>query len=217
VTMPSTVTNIGDYAFLDCWSLATVAFPKGATSIGANAFLHCFSLPSVTFPNSAVSIGEFAFAFCRSLTNVTVPNSATSIGGAAFYNCTELTGVYFQANAPTADPSAFSGDANATAYYLPGTTGWDVWGGGIPTAMWTLPNPLILNNAPNFGLQTAGFGFTISWATNASIVVEASASLANPVWQPLQTNTITVSKGTFYFIDSQWTNYGGRFYRIRSL
>jgi hypothetical protein len=38
--------------------------------------------------------------------------------------------------------------------------------------------------------------------------------LANPVWSPLQTNTLT--GGSCYFSDSQWTNYPGRFYRLRS-
>jgi hypothetical protein len=39
-------------------------------------------------------------------------------------------------------------------------------------------------------------------------------NLANPTWYPLQTNTLT--GGSFYFSDPQWTNYPGRFYRIRS-
>ena len=58
------------------------------------------------------------------------------------------------------------------------------------------------------------FGFIISWATNVPVVVEACTNLANPVWFPLQTNTLT--GGSFYFSDSQWTNYPARFYRFRS-
>jgi hypothetical protein len=45
-------------------------------------------------------------------------------------------------------------------------------------------------------------------------VVEACTNLSNPVWQPVQTNTFTA--GTAYFSDPQWTNYPGRFYRLRS-
>jgi hypothetical protein len=58
------------------------------------------------------------------------------------------------------------------------------------------------------------FTFTISWATNASVVVEAATNLANPIWIPIQTNALT--KGSFSYSDPQWTNYSGRFYRIRS-
>jgi len=99
-------------------------------------------------------------------------------------------------------------------YYLPGTSGWSTYYGGVPTALWTLPYPLILNNTPGFGVQSNGFGFTVSWATNLPVVVEASPTLSNLIWSPLATNTL--SGGTFYFTDPQWTNYASRFYRIRS-
>src|SRR5271168_2480456 len=47
--------------------------------------------------------------------------------------------------------------------------------------------------------------FTISWATNLSVVVEVATNLAHPTWVPLQTNALT--NGTFNFSDPQWTNY----------
>ena len=71
-----------------------------------------------------------------------------------------------------------------TVYYLPGTTGWDSTFAGRPTALWVLPYPLILNNGSSFGVQTNGFGFIISWATNISVVVEASPDLSNPSGLP---------------------------------
>jgi hypothetical protein len=69
-------------------------------------------------------------------------------------------------------------------------------------------------NGSNFGVQTNCFGFTISWATNTPVVVEACTNLADPDWQPVQTNTLTT--GSSYFNDPQWTNYPSRFYRLRS-
>jgi hypothetical protein len=102
-----------------------------------------------------------------------------------------------------------------TVYYLPGTTGWNTTFGGRPTALWVLPNPVILNLSPGFGVQTNVFGFVISWATNASVVVEASTSLANPTWSAVSTNTLI--DGSSYFRDPQWTNYPRRFYRIRRM
>ena len=61
--------------------------------------------------------------------------------------------------------------------------------------------------------STHKFGFNISWASGQTVVVEASTNLANPDWQPVQTNTLTT--GTAYFSDPQWTNCPNRFYRLR--
>jgi len=43
--------------------------------------------------------------------------------------------------------------------------------------------------------------------------VEASTNLANPTWIPLATNTLTA--GSAYFSDPQWTDYPSRLYRLR--
>lgn len=80
----------------------------------------------------------------------------------------------------------------------------------------SLPCPAILNNATNFGLQADGFGFSVFWPTNGSLVVQACTSLANPTWQPLQTNLLRAGNGVGTFTDLQWSNYPARFYRIIS-
>ena len=131
--------------------------------------------------------------------------------------CYLLTGAYFQGNAPPDNGTSFWGDGAATIYYLPGTTGWGVMFGSRPTALWTLSYPVILTSAngnTNLGVQNNQFGFNVSWATNLSVIVLAATNLANPVWTPVATNALT--NGTFYFSDPQWTNYPGRFYRLRS-
>ena len=108
----------------------------------------------------------------------------------------------------------FYHDNNATVYYLPGTTGWGAPGtpfGGLPTMLW---NPQAQTSDGSFGVQTNRFGFNITGTTNIPIVIEACANLASPVWVPLQSCTLT--NGSVYFCDPQWTNYPGRFYRFRS-
>jgi BspA type Leucine rich repeat region (6 copies) len=211
-----TVTSIGEAAFEgDNNLLTSVTIPNSVTSIGVNAFSECSSLASVTIGNSVTSIGVFAFGSCFSLTSVTIPGSVTSIGVIAFGSCSSLTSVYFTGNAPSPnnDPNVFIEDT-ATVYYLPGTTGWGAFFDGLPTTPWFLPNPVILNHSAGFGVQPGGFGFTISWATNASVVVEAATNLANPVWIPMSTSPLT--GGSSYFSDPQWTNYPSRFYRATS-
>ena len=187
--------------------------PNSVTTIGDDAFMNCYKLTSVTLGDSVTNIGGNAFYYCSNLTNVTIGDSVANIGDGAFEYCYGLTSVYFQGNAPTAHCNVFYFDP-VTVYYLPGTTGWGTTFACVPTAPWTLPYPLVLNSASGFGVQSNGFGFTISWATNLSVVVEAATHLANPVWTPLATNPLV--NGTNYFSDPNWTNYPGRFYRIVS-
>lgn len=224
VTIPTninglTVTTIGYGAFAGR-TLTSVTIPDSVTTIGGDAFEEDTSLTNVTIGNGITSIGTNAFSECRSLTSVTIPGSVTNIGSYAFNLCYSLTGVYFQGNSPTPTNdsnvfgSAFAAADPATIYYLPGTTGWGSTFDGRPTALWFLPTPLVLNHSASFGVQPGGFGFTISWATNISVVVETATNLANPVWIPVSTNTLT--GGTNYFSDPQWTNYPGRYYRLRS-
>ena len=102
------------------------------TSIGTNAFTYIPSLTSVTIPNGVTNLGREAFSFCANLTNVAIPSSVTSIGEEAFAYCNSLNSVYLQGNAPSADSTVFGGD-QGTVYYLPGTSGWGPWFGGLPT------------------------------------------------------------------------------------
>ena len=93
VTIPDSVTSIGDWAFSWCSSLHSVTIPDSVTSIGDSAFWGCSSLQSVTIPDSVTSIGGSAFSCCTSLHSVTIPDSVTSIGDSAFWGCSSLQSV----------------------------------------------------------------------------------------------------------------------------
>jgi hypothetical protein len=214
VTIPDSVTIIGEQAFAYCISLASVAIPDSVSFIGEQSFAYCTSLASVTIPDSVSFIGEQAFAYCTNLSGVTIGKGVFSFGGEVFVNCPSLTGVYCRGNAPRVDANVFYGDNKATAYYLPGTADWGSTFGGRPTAQWVLQYPIILTTSPDFGIRANAFGLRISWATNISVVVEASTSLTNPGWVPVATNTLI--GGSSYFSDPDWANYSSRFYRIRS-
>ena len=93
------VTSVTNFAFSGINALLTVSLPKSLTSIGNTAFENCESLKSVTVQgNSLQSIGYEAFSGCSSLESITLPDSIKSVGDGAFFGCTSLK----KANIPTA-------------------------------------------------------------------------------------------------------------------
>ena len=85
----------GKGAFESCTSLASVTIPDSVTSIGDDVFYGCTSLTSISIPDGVTSIGSYAFSDCKSLTSITIPGIVTSIGGNAFRDCTSLTDIYY--------------------------------------------------------------------------------------------------------------------------
>ena len=102
VTIPNSVTSIGDYAFNNN-GLISVSIGNSVTTIGEYAFSGCRSLTSVTIPNSVISIRDWAFSYCSGLTSVTIPNSVTSIGMYAFQYCSGLTAIKVESGNQTYD------------------------------------------------------------------------------------------------------------------
>lgn len=94
ITIPNSVTSIGDSAFSGCTGLTSMVIPDNVTSIGKDAFRECSSFTSVSLGNSIVSIGETAFFGCEMLTCITIPKGLTSIGDSAFLGCWRLIEVH---------------------------------------------------------------------------------------------------------------------------
>ena len=60
------------------------------------------------------------------------------------------------------------------------------------------------------GFTNGQFGFGVAGPAGSNVVVQASTNLQN--WLPLATNTLT--GGTNYFSDTNWTRFPRRFYRV---
>ncbi len=211
LTIPNSVTTIGDSVFADCHRLTGLAIPNSVTTIGDSAFSRCGSLTSLTIPNAVTTIGDHAFYQCFFLTNVTLGSGVTNLGNYAFYQCQNLKAVYFEGNRPTLLAHVFD-LSTPTIYYLPGTTGWGAATyAGRPTVLW---NPSASTANPTFGVKDGQFGFTITGSNDIQVVVEACDNLAQPVWLPVSTNTLT--SGSSPFTDPTSTNHPSRIYRFRS-
>ena len=142
------VTSIHASAFYDAWNaydLISVTIPNSVTKIGNGAFDDCDNLTSVTIGNSVTTIGKSAFDGCRGLTEVNIsdlsawckidfssydttplyyakklklngseikdlviPNDITEIKNYAFYGCKSLTSVTIPNSVTEIGSSAFS-------------------------------------------------------------------------------------------------------------
>ena len=119
ITIPGSVTSIGDSAFQNTTWLKNkqnesplvivngilidgrtcsgeVTIPNNVTSIGNYAFYECTGLTSIEIPEGVKSIGANAFSDCTGLTSITIPKSVTSIGSNVFDGCTALTEVLLE-------------------------------------------------------------------------------------------------------------------------
>ena len=119
ITIPNSVTNIGDNVFVYCSGLTNITIPNSVTSIGEYAFENCSGLTNITIPNSVTSIGEYAFENCRGLTSITISNSVTSIEEGAFEGCSGLTSITIPNSVTSIGNYAFEFCSSLTSITIP--------------------------------------------------------------------------------------------------
>ena len=115
-----TVTAIHPSTFYYCHYLNSVSIPTTVSSIGNYAFYDCTSLTSCTIPEGVENIEYCTFGNCPQLSSVVIPSSVTWIAQNAFVNCNALTSITCRATTPPicTDSSCFPTAAysNATLY-----------------------------------------------------------------------------------------------------
>lgn len=129
MSIPSSVTKIGDYAFYNCTNLTSIELPSGVTEIGYYAFYNCTNLSSLTLPSGVKYISSFTFRDCESLRFINLPSDLKYIGEEAFYGCTGLTSIYaFMEKPCEIDETTFENETiiNATLYVPKGSL-LDYW------------------------------------------------------------------------------------------
>ncbi len=90
ITIPDTVTEIGEASFYGCRYLKELIVPDSVKTIEMSAFYGCSSLSKVNLGTGVESIGPSAFYGCKLLDDITLGKNVSSIGSMAFGYCTGL-------------------------------------------------------------------------------------------------------------------------------
>jgi hypothetical protein len=118
--LPSTLKEIGGYAFWRCASLdSSIEFPEGLQVIGESAFRECGELKRIKVPSAHVVIGDLAFSECYGLVSVELPEGLQVIGTYWFGECTSLTAVNVPSSVKKIQDSAFAGCRSLAYLDLP--------------------------------------------------------------------------------------------------
>lgn len=126
VTIPETVTEIWETAFLNCRNLKSITLNEKITKINIKTFEGCEALETVALPENLEIIEHHAFLNCKNLKTIEIPATVSKIDYYAFYD-TGLTEVNFSGDAPTEwGESVFGPDTqNLTLYHPADAHGWD--------------------------------------------------------------------------------------------
>lgn len=111
VELPKTVTEIGDYAFLNFKQLENIEIPNRVKRIGDWSFSWCKNLKEIDIPDSVEEIGNSAFN-CSDITRVKLPSNLKRINNGAFIYCEKLKEITIPNSVTSIESSAFGGCVN---------------------------------------------------------------------------------------------------------
>ena len=92
VIIPSSVNKIGDGAFSNCTNLTDVQIAEGLVSIGSQAFEKT-ALNAIVIPDGIGALGYDAFRDCANLVSVTIGEGLVSIKSGTFSGCEKLSNI----------------------------------------------------------------------------------------------------------------------------
>ena len=109
LTLPGSVTSLGAFAF--AWTSFTgdLVIPGSITVIPEYAFWGAFFDGSLTIPNTVTSIGDYAFTDNWFAGALVIPDSVATIGESAFRNLFDLTSLTLGAGLRSIGANAFCG------------------------------------------------------------------------------------------------------------
>lgn len=116
VTIPSSVTTIGETAFFACTALSSITIPNSVTILKGGAFMGC-ALTSVTIPDSVTTLELSVFQDCSGLTSAYVGKGITKLTDFTFYKCPNLQTCVFEENVSEIRPSSLPSE-NSLQYLV---------------------------------------------------------------------------------------------------
>lgn len=132
VTLPATLTSLGDYAFVNCQKLTEYRVESGnpvyevkdgVLYSGGGTILERYPLgkmpTDVVIPEGITGVGNVAFACCESMTSLSLPDSLKSIGIAAFSDCPGLKSVVIPDGVTELADFVFNSCSNLASVQLP--------------------------------------------------------------------------------------------------
>ncbi|MCD8208369.1 MAG: leucine-rich repeat protein [Bacteroidales bacterium] len=144
VVLPNKITALGNYVFMDCWSLESfdttniTSFGSydflnctslkyfettaNTTSLGMYLFQGCTDLETVVLNGSFTVLSNYIFQGCSSLKSVTIPDTVTYLGTYAFQNCTSLEEITLPRSLTALGSSNTAYAINGAAYTFDGCT-----------------------------------------------------------------------------------------------
>ena len=91
------ISSVGNNCFADCIKYQGMTLPETLTTIGDGAYQNCLSLTSIFLPatsvgNEELHVGSYAFAGCSKVTSVYFSSKVKSVGAHAFEGCINAKG-----------------------------------------------------------------------------------------------------------------------------
>ena len=120
ITVPSTVTEFNEFAFVGNISLrsVTIDYASNATLEG-NQFKQS-PITSLTIGSHPTKIGSSMFYGCKNLTSLVIPSNISSIEDSAFNKCSGLTSITVDSTTPpTLGGTNVFEDTNNCPIYVP--------------------------------------------------------------------------------------------------
>ncbi|MGN1444306.1 MAG: leucine-rich repeat domain-containing protein [Acutalibacteraceae bacterium] len=121
ITIPDTVTKIGNAAFSVMPKLKSVRLPKNLKELGREAFKDLKYIKEVTIPEKVTTISDETFKNCVNLKKINFEGDIKTIGEGAFYNCKNLEKFPSCKKLEAVGIDALYGCVKVNSFYFPDT------------------------------------------------------------------------------------------------